>query len=670
MKQKNSLFFLLVFLLLLSGFNVPAQNNCIDLTNLNVSYVHCTYGDFWNPYLFQGCVPGRHTVITSQGTDNYSNGQLYVIPPGESYSIRLGNEDTGAQAESIAVDIAVDTNNFDLLILKYAAVMEDPNHSASEQPRFTFDILDIHDTPINPDCLSADFIANASLGWNSVNYGNILWKDWTNVGVDISEYHGQTIRVRLTTYDCSQSGHFGYAYFLLTCGSKHITIDVCGDVDQYSYSAPSGFNYRWFWDDDPSDVISTNQTISVAAGGDRRLACYVSFVENSSCGFELFTTTEYRFPISGFELSETNCAQELHFINKSFVSNDGINPDGTGNLCSDTFWDFGDGQTSTAISPIHKYQYAGNYTVMMVAGLNDFECTDTTYMDVYIPENTSIDTLVCEEYVWNGTVYSVGGIYQQSFTTNNGCDSLVVLNLTVVDQFETAFDRIGCDSVFWNDVRYDKTGVYTQNLSSMYGCDSIVTMNLDMNYTPYFTIHGNHWPIGGTELEWTQYTYHINLEHPLCVVDYVEWSVECPTMFVFPSEDGMSCDLRIFSYLPPTDSVPLRAVVHNRCGTETNTFWIHTSYHDVDEYLTGVIGLSVFPNPTQDLLNIVMNGMYGDVTLELYDAHGVLVDQWAHQNLSDDESIVYNVSSLREGLYSLKVIHPKQTLVRKILVKS
>lgn len=285
------------------------------------------------------------------------------------------------------------------------------------------------------------------------------------------------------------------------------------------------------------------------------------------------------------------------------------------------------------------------------------------------PYSSSFEEKVCDKYVWHGTEYTVSGQYQHLYQTSTGCDSIVTLDLTVDHSYAPELDVKDCDQYLWNDINYDVSGTYVQEFTSIHGCDSIVTMHLDMSYTPYFVIEGDHWPIGGTELEWTQYTYHINLEHPLCTVDHVEWSVDCPTMFVFPSDDGLSCDLRIFSYLPPTDSVPLRAVVRNRCGTESNTFWIHTSYHDVDEYLTGVIGLSVFPNPTQDLLNIVMNGMHGEVTLALYDAHGILVDQWVHQNLSDEESIVYNVSSMSDGLYTLKVIHPKQSLVKKILVK-
>ena len=588
------------------------QDHCIDLTDLYAPYIHCTYGSFSDPYANDGIAPHRHTVITQQALDHVVstfNGPpfLYQIPPNETYSVKLGNS-IGEGAESVAVDITVDTNIFDLLVLKYAAVLESPNHEPSDQPRFKFETLDLLGNLINPDCFSADFIANDSLGWNSMEYSGVgvLWKDWTSVGTDISAFHGQTIRVRLTTFDCRYLAHFGYAYFLLTCGRKHITANTCGNNDQYTFSAPGGFNYEWFWQDDPSHSISHDQTVTATAGGTRRLGCHVTFIENPSCGFDLFTNTEHRFPLSGCSVSEDSCPYEIHFLNESLISNDGIYPDGTGNPCDDAFWDFGDGQTSYDFRPTHTYSFSGDFTVTMVAGLNNFECTDTTFLEVHIPEIALIDTVTCASFQWGNDVYWESGEYRQVFTTASGCDSLA-------------------------------------------------TLRLDANYPPDFSLHGDHWPIGGTELAWTQYTYNFVLNNPYCSVDSIKWSVDCPTMSVLPSDDGLSCELRIFSFLPANDSVPLRAVAYNRCGTEERTLWIHTSYYGVGDQALSPAVLEVFPNPTSGVLNIDMKGMAGDVHMELYDARGTLVDKRSRHNQSDDETMAYNVSRLLDGLYLLRV---------------
>ena len=44
-------------------------------------------------------------------------------------------------------------------------------------------------------------------------------------------------------------------------------------------------------------------------------------------------------------------------------------------------WDFGDGSTSTDVSPVYLYDEIGSYQVQLVAG-NDFGCTDTMVIDI------------------------------------------------------------------------------------------------------------------------------------------------------------------------------------------------------------------------------------------------------------------------------------------------
>ncbi|MBL4703720.1 MAG: hypothetical protein JKY54_04315, partial [Flavobacteriales bacterium] len=57
--------------------------------------------------------------------------------------------------------------------------------------------------------------------------------------------------------------------------------------------------------------------------------------------------------------------------------------------------------------------------------------------------NTLIDTLPetqfsfnvaeCAQYIWDSTVYSISGTYTKNYTSSMGCDSIVVLNLSIND---------------------------------------------------------------------------------------------------------------------------------------------------------------------------------------------------------------------------------------------
>ena len=607
--------------------------------------------------------------------------ELQTIPPGEAYSIKLGNELVGAQAETISVDICIDTSLFDLLILKYTAVMEAPEHSPEENPRFTFDILDMNGHPIDTNCLSENFIADVSLGWNcypwwTSPWGNpsihtpVVWKDWTNVGFDLSDLHGQTIRVSLLTSDCGLRRHFGYAYFLLTCGNKKIRNISCGSTETFTFSAPYGFNYRWYWQDNPWQTISTDQTVSVPSSADGVLMCHASFIGNESCGFDLSTTMnlENSYPVADFGVEETDCPQKIRFINESFVSNDGVNPDGTGYHCEDILWDFGDGQTSNLGSNTHQYTAPGDYTVTMVAGLNGFQCTDTVRHTVHIPEDTRVDTLVCDAYEWNDTIFTESGVYSHSYDTGDGCDSLVALYLTIVKSDVVETDTAACGRYVWNDSVYTLSGSYTQVFPRTDRCDSIVTTRLDMNYTPEFGVVGPQYVIGGSEWEFTEHAYTIAIDNPLCHIDTVVWSVDCPNMTVQPIGDGTKARLRVFTLLAPNDSVALHAAATNRCGTEERTFWIHTTYYDVDEQADNVRDLAVFPNPNTGLFTLRMKGFSGHVAITVYNAEGLKVMAWEEDGMPDEAVLPVDCSRLRDGIYTFRVHNETAALAKKIVI--
>ena len=376
-----------------------AQQGCIDPTNLSSPYVTGYYGSYSNPYYSIGIVnygssssSSRHTVHTSATeTDPRTGNNLHTVPPGSSASVRLGNWNTGGQAEALRYMLIVDTLVSDLLILKYAAVLEDPNHDPVNQPRFRLELLDSNMNVIDPICGVADFIANSSLGWNS--YGGVLWKDWTTVGIDLSPFAGQRIYIRLTTYDCSFSAHYGYAYFTLECSRKAIQSMNCGPVGPNSFSVPMGFNYAWYTDTINQTIISTARTLNTT--GEENVDyfyCRLSFVDKAVCNFTMNAYAGTRYPLAIFDTIVTPqpCGYSVNFLNQSVISADGQTPLGNGEGCETAHWDFGDGFTSDQYHATHYYANGGDYTVTLVSGLASDACTDTVQMILHLEP---IDTI-------------------------------------------------------------------------------------------------------------------------------------------------------------------------------------------------------------------------------------------------------------------------------------
>ena len=193
-----------VLLLCLSAFMLRAQ--CPNFTDLGSSNVTCYYGTVADPMLDTGVVYGRHTLITQQGTDPRTGGLLPLLPPGESAVIKLGNENAHAKAEALVYTFTVDPDQ-PILILKYAVVMQDPEHDTFSQPRFTIKLLDNHNELLD-SCMKYDVISGNDIpGFQS--FGNIRWRPWTINGFDLSDYSGQTVKLQVTTFDCWYGGHYG-----------------------------------------------------------------------------------------------------------------------------------------------------------------------------------------------------------------------------------------------------------------------------------------------------------------------------------------------------------------------------------------------------------------------------------------------------------------------------
>ena len=57
------------------------------------------------------------------------------------------------------------------------------------------------------------------------------------------------------------------------------------------------------------------------------------------------------------------------------------------------------------------------------------------------PYNGEFSATASTSYEWNGTVYTESGDYVQTFTATNGCDSIVTLHLTIVDNDTTGLHR-------------------------------------------------------------------------------------------------------------------------------------------------------------------------------------------------------------------------------------
>ncbi|HPE40657.1 MAG TPA: hypothetical protein PLI77_06165 [Bacteroidales bacterium] len=262
------------------GFGSLFAQNLPDFTDLSSPNTICNYGNTSNPFSYTGIAINRHTLITQQGTDPNTGFLLPFLPAGENAVIRLGNSQVGAEAEAVTYRFTVNPD-FSLLELKFAVVFQDPGHIQVAQPRFVVKVINAMGQLLE-QCTEYDVSASGNVpGFNSYTGSGlpVRWRPWTSVGIDLSQYIGQEIRVQFITYDCSQSGHYGYAYYTAHCVDNQLELTAC-DGDSVTLSAPTGFSsYSW------SNGATTPSTTYQVSNGSLSANCLITSV--TGCQFTL-----------------------------------------------------------------------------------------------------------------------------------------------------------------------------------------------------------------------------------------------------------------------------------------------------------------------------------------------------------------------------------------------
>jgi len=216
--------------------------------------------------------PNRQTMYSyaaNAGELDQYGGFPVVCPNGSGYSIRLGNNLPGTQAEGVSYEFTIPSNqNVYSLIYHYAVVFQDPNHRPEEQPRMEIEVKNVTDNEII-SCSSFTFIPYGTLLPGFFTSSNprgdtpVWCKNWSAVSVNLDGMAGKTIRLFFKTADCTFRRHFGYAYIDVNseCTDEFVGAKYCPDDTAVNVTAPYGYqNYTWY-NSSFSQVLGSDQTI-------------------------------------------------------------------------------------------------------------------------------------------------------------------------------------------------------------------------------------------------------------------------------------------------------------------------------------------------------------------------------------------------------------------------
>lgn len=442
-----------------------------------------TYSSILNDY-------SSHTIMYTPGqTDANCSDQLSTIPKGEKYSVRLGNDDN-SDGESITYTHKIDSGYPLILLLKYAVVLQDPSHTPDKNPHFTLEILDENDIALDPICWYADFAADKNAeGWHTAP-NDVVWKDWTTIGVNLSELSkdgDRIIKIRLTTNDCALGQHFGYAYFTLSCTTGDMKGMSCGERPN-RFEVAEGFKYNWYLMDDTSKTMVCDSNVFIVQPTDTN-SYYVDMIslENDECYYTLKAYTLPRLPRSqaSFIHTPNACTNEVTIRNSSYVYK--IMLDGTeqrdGRIQIDSIlWDLGPYGTSTDWEPQLVVPNEGDTFKITLHTLAN-ACHASQEYTLAIPSIVAEDgytyKYMCEGEIVHhqGQTFTQTGTYILDSAINSiGCDSISYLVLDYMQK-----DTIHLyDTVCFGMLPYDfygqnctQAGSYQHIIYTKSGCDSV-----------------------------------------------------------------------------------------------------------------------------------------------------------------------------------------------------
>lgn len=396
--------------------------------------------------------------------------QCPAVLGGGGFSCRVGNDNTGSEADRVVYYIKIPSgnNNYNV-IYNWAAVLNDPTsgHTSQQLPGFQ---VKIYDSLLGPttqiNCASLSFLSNSSLpGWNVSPLtagGAIRYHSWSQQTIGLNGLAGRTIALEFTSYDCTQGGHFGYAYVDvgIGCSVSAIVQGYCPGSTTAGLNGPPGFQSYVWYDATLINQLGTSQNLVLNPAPTQPTGYYLALFPYAGfgCPDTIYTLlTAQPPPVANFLSPWDYCVGSVvQLWDSSYTL-------GAGTYINHWEWNFGDpfatptnpNIDSTSQNPQHIYSQMGTYTIMLIAKSNIACVSDTTFHTIHINQampplamSVSNDTLCgpVDSVVINYTG-TIKPNFTYYYTIDTSCYKLVSGSLTGTGPINLKFNCNGLHTV-------------------------------------------------------------------------------------------------------------------------------------------------------------------------------------------------------------------------------
>lgn len=292
--------------------------------------------------------------------------------------------------------------------------------------------------------------------------------------------------------------------------------------------------------------------------------------------------------------------------------------------------------------------YTDNFTAkdtLTNAGGCDSIVTLDLALNYSTPGTTTDIRTECDSLVWtNGVTYFTNNSTAKDTLVNTtGCDSIVILDLTLIPSSIGTDVITGCNNLTWIDgVTYTaNNNIATFNIvaGAANGCDSLVSLDLTMNYTDTSTSVVSQTITSNETTTGTSYRW-----------------LDCNNSnAVILSEIGIS-------YIAPTNGSFAVEVTNGSCiDTSACVTIIGVGINNLL-----LESISLYPNPTTNIITVDFGSHSEPLNYSVLSIEGKIIKQV--QNIIKDKTTI-DLSAENKGIYLLKIEIDSSTKFYKLVKK-
>lgn len=269
---------------------------------------------------------------------------------------------------------------------------------------------------------------------------------------------------------------------------------------------------------------------------------------------------------------------------------------------------------------------------------------------------TYLTASACNQFEWLGTTLTHSGEYEHTFTNNVGCDSLVILDLTISPTETTHETAVACGEYEWKGNTYYQSGIYDYNEGlTIHGCDSIAVLDLTLHPAPPIEILGYTQVAFSSDLWHGIYHYYI-VDSTNYEPNSITWSCSNPDWILFP--------ITGFHYLliaksEGTGILTANAVTSMGCNTVASIEINASNYGIGDEEETSV---KLFPNPAQTQVTVQAQGLSH---IKLFNLFGQAVKSLS---VEQTDAITFNIDDLSQGVYMVEITTVQGRIIKQLVI--